>query len=96
MARIVFVFVDDHSGNMGLLQLGNQRGHCRTVVEDHHVILGVGRFLRQLGLETFLEKRNQINWKNQEEQHHTDELGNDDVDDHQRMLPGKIAAIAGG
>ena len=80
----------------GLLQFRDQRGDRRTVVEDHHMIPGTGRFFRQLGFEPCFEKRNQINRKNQEQQDDADELREDDVNHHHRMLPRDISAVTGG
>ena len=42
MARIGFVFIDDHGGDIGLFEFRYQRGDCRTVVENDHMIFRVG------------------------------------------------------
>ena len=94
--RFGLVFINDHGGNVRLLELGDQGRHGRTVVEDDHMIARIRRLLRQLCFEAFFKQGNQEHRQHQEDHRHPEELGEQHEQDHHRMLPGSIHAVAGG
>ena len=65
-------------------------------MKNNHMIFHLGCLAGQAGFKTFFQKGNQVNGENEEDQKHPDKLHKDNVNDHQRMAPGRIGAVAGG
>src|ERR1700693_4847682 len=73
-----------------------KRLHGGTVAIDDDVIGDRSRKAWQLLLETLFEKWNEEDRHNQKKEEDADKLHRDDKDDHRRMLPVAVVAIAGG